>query len=145
MDPMMQAMQQMMAQGGGPPGGPGPGGPPGMPPGMMPPMPPPQPMNVPMGQQMPESQAGQMLVEARDILQQVVELSDPAGEIADSVAGIVRELDALIGRSMGTSTPVGPARGSDGPPPAGARRGMVQADEAGAFLSPGNAIRLMGE
>lgn len=142
MDPMMQAMQQMMQGGGGPPGG----MPPGMPPGMMPPMPPPQPVDVPMGQQIPESDVGRLMVQARDILQQVVELSDPAGEIADSVSGIVRELDALIGRSMSTQTPLGPARDSDGPPPpGGGRRGMIPADESGAFMSPGNALRLSYE
>ena len=137
MDPMQQAMMQMMqSQGGGmPPGGQPQGGPPQGPP--MPPQPPP-PVDVPMGQQVPAEVIVSGMSQARDILNQVVQMSDPAGEVADGLSGIVRELDVLIARASGAQSPVGPTRQPYGqPPPAGVP--MRNVDESGAFESPTGA------
>jgi hypothetical protein len=48
-----------------------------------------------------------ILTEARDTLQVVLDISDPASEVSDGVAGIIRELDALIARSAGVETLAG--------------------------------------
>lgn len=117
--------------------------PPGMPP-MGPPPGPPQPTSIPLDQAVPSSQVAQMMSEARSILQQVVMTADPASEVADSISGIVRELDAIIARNSGMESPSPTPRraNSDMPPPKrmSGRGSMLPVDESGVMVSPTNTF-----
>lgn len=95
---------------------------------------------------MPLSQVAQMMSEARSILQQVVMTADPASEVADSVSGIVRELDALIARNYGMESPSPTPRraNSDMPPPRrmSGKGSMLPVDDSGVMISPTNTFPL---
>lgn len=78
-----------------------------------------------------------MIAQAREILQQAIQASDPGSATVDSLSGIVRELDSLIMQTVGGGAMPGPQREA---PPRG--NTPMQSDPSGSFMSETGSIPL---